>query len=147
MTTIKSLNAHATQILSTNTPVITNINPAGREVLVFDGDNISQFVLLELEGTSLPVPKVDTTEPAQELLEIEGGVQIPVQVSSGTVISNLPEVEEGIMFMTSYPTAKAAAELGRYDFVNAGPTVFADYDEVAGRGINILGCLGVNRFA
>lgn len=143
---IISLNAHATQILASSTPVKTVSNPGGRDVLVFVGDDISQHILLELPGTTLPVPKVGTTEPGIEILDVNG-ISIPVQVSSGTHIENLPEAIEGVVYMTSYPTAKAASEMGRKDFINAGPMVFASYDETTGRGTTILGCLGVNRFA
>ena len=143
---IISLNAHSTQILSVNTPVKTISNPGGRDVFVFTGENIQEFILLELPGTTLPVPKVGSTEPGTETLEVDG-IEISVQVSSGTHIENLPEAQEGVIFMTSYPTAKAASEMGRKDFINAGPMVFESYDEVTGRGTTILGCLGVNRFA
>lgn len=146
MTIIKSLNAHATQILSMDTPVKVVINPAGREILVFDGNNISEFVLLKLPETTLPVPKVGTTEPEITTLDV-GGISIPIQVSSGTQISNLPEPETDVIFMTSYPTAKAASEMGRKDFMNAGQTVYKGYNPETGYGTDILGCKGVNRFA
>lgn len=146
MTIITSLNVHPTQILSLTTPVKTISNPGGRDVLIFDGEDIKDYILLDLPGTNLPVPKVGTTKPGLETIQV-GEVDIPVQVSSGTQIENLPEPKEGVIYMTSYPTAKAASEMGRKDFINAGPMVFAAYDAETGRGTVILGCLGVNRFA
>lgn len=145
----KSLNAHATQILSIDTPVRRVSNPSGREVLVFappNGETIEKYLVWELPATDLPVPQVGATLPTLEEWEIEEG-KITVQVSSGSLIANLPPYEKGVVWMTSYPTAKAASEIGRKDFVNAGPSVFADYDAATGRGTTILGCLGVNRFA
>jgi len=146
MTILKSLNVHPTTILSEETPVERVSNPAGREVLVFTGENIEEYVLLNLPSTKLPVPQVGTTEPSKETVKVHG-VEIPVQVSSGTAITNLPPEEEGTLFLTSYPTAKAASEAGRKDLLNAGPLVFQSYDPETGRGSVILGCLGLNRFA
>ena len=147
MATLKSLNVHPTQILGLNTPVEIISNPAGRDVFVFKGENIEDYILIQFPKSEAPTPQVGSTEPQEETLVVQGGVQIPVQVSSGTQISNLPEKEEGVVWVTSYPTAKAAAEIGRSDFVNAGPIVYKSYDPETGRGSTILGCLGVNRFA
>ena len=148
---IKSLNAHVTRILSIDTPVKRVSNPSGREVLVFSPPNeettIEKYLVLELPATDLPVPQVGSVDPTLEEWEIEEGKKLTVQVSSGSLIANLPPYEKGVVWMTSYPTAKAAAEIGRKDFINAGPTVFKGYDESTGRGSLILGCLGVNRFA
>ena len=146
---IKSLNAHVTRILSISTPVQRVSNPSGREVVVFsppNGEAIEKYLVLELPATDLPVPQVGSVDPTLEEWETEKG-KITVQVSSGSLITNLPPCEKGVVWMTSYPTAKAAAEIGRKDFINAGPTVFKSYDESTGRGTTILGCLGVNRFA
>lgn len=142
---IISLNGHPTTILAATTPVKI-ISNGGRETYVFDGEDISQYIRLKLPPTVLPVPKVGSTTPQNKTLSVDG-VEIDVQVSSGTQISDLPEEQEGVIYMTSYPTAKAAAELGRKDFINSGPSVWASFNEETGKGETMLGCLGVNTFA
>lgn len=142
---IISLNGHPTTILSKDTPVKI-ISNGGRETYVFDGEDISQYIRLQLPPTVLPVPRVGSTAPQNKTILVDG-VEIDVQVSSGTQISDLPEEQGEVIYMTSYPTAKAAAELGRKDFVNSGPSVWASFNEETGKGEVMLGCLGVNTFA
>ena len=142
---IISLNGHPTTILSKDTPVKV-ISSGGRETYVFDGEDISRYIRLQLPPTVLPVPRVGSTAPQNKTILVDG-VEIDVQVSSGTQISDLPEEQGEVIYMTSYPTAKAAAELGRKDFVNSGPSVWASFNEETGKGEVMLGCLGVNTFA
>lgn len=144
MTTIISLNAHPCFILSLDTPVKEFTNKSGRPVLVFDGEIIQQHILLLVEASGMPVPHVSRLGPSIEELEV-GSISIPCQVASGVTISNLPPQEEGIVYLTSFPTAQAAKELGRTDFITSGQLVFAQYDEEKGAGVGIVGCLGVNR--
>lgn len=143
---IISLNGHPTTILSKDTPVKV-ISSGGRETYVFDGEDISRYIRLQLPPTVLPVPRVGKTDTYYQKLELMDGTQIDVQVSSGDSIQDLPLPQEGVIYMTSYPTCAAAHKLGRRDFVNSGPSVWASFNEETGKGEVMLGCLGVNTFA
>lgn len=140
-TTLISLNGHPTQILSGDTPVKV-VSKGGREVLVFTGQNIQDWVIYTLPVTELPIPKVGNSEEQERILTLQGGLEIPVKISSGNKISDLPEQKEGVIYITSFPTAKAAAEQGRNDFACPGKVVMEDNDTTT----RILGCLGLVMF-
>lgn len=144
-TTLISLNIHPTVILSPNTPV-KEISTGGRVLYVFIGDDIEDYIVLKLESTTLPVPRVGNTMPTQEVITtlVNGKeVEISVNVSSGTEVSDLPDPQEGTIFISSYPTASAAK---RDDIWNPGPLVYKTFNEEKGQGDQILGALGLNRF-
>lgn len=145
---IISLNGHATTILRSDCPVV-NQSVGGRDSLFLNCsiEEAEEYVLLRLAKTTLPIPKVAPAAlPAEELVEIEGAtgpIKVKVQ-PTGQGIENLPEPQEGVVYLTGYVTAKAARELGRTDFWSSGPSVMLLSPD--GNTTTIFGCLGVNRF-
>lgn len=145
---IISLNGHPTTILRADCPV-SNQSVGGREhlILACPLEQAENYVILRLDQTTMPIPKVAPfAPPEEELVEIEGAVEaVTVKVQPSTQgIQYLPEPQEGVVYLTSYVTAKAARELGRKDFWSSGPSVMLLSPD--GKTTTIFGCLGVNRF-
>lgn len=147
---IISLNGHPTTILRSDCPVAnTSTSVGGRDSLFLacSPEEAEQYVVLRLDPTTMPIPKVaPASPPKEELVEVEGAaeaVTVKVQPTSQG-IENLPEPQEGVVYLTSYVTAKAARELGRTDFWSSGPSVMLL--SLDSNTTTIFGCLGVNRF-
>ena len=147
MKKIISLNGHPTTILQPDCPV-SNQSIKGRESLILGCslEEAEDYVVLRLPKTALAIPKVaPAAPPAEELVTVEGAAApITVKVQpSAQGIENLPEPQEGVVYLTSYVTAKAAREAGRTDFWSSGPSVMLLSEDGS---TTIFGCLGVNRF-
>jgi hypothetical protein len=125
-----NLSDHPTVVLDPNTPVKT-----------FDGgrskyaDDTPQIVL-ELPSYKGALPNVDAL--SGNTVVIDG---VSIEYPDSTVINNLPEPKEGIIYISSEIVVNAAKTLGRTDVVYPGPLVFKEPFE-KGFG-TIVGCLGL----
>lgn len=147
MLKVISLNGHPTTILRTDVPT-TNTSVGGRDSLLLccSLEQAEEYVMFRAGKTTLPIPKVaPAAPPLEELVEVEGAAgPITVKVQPSTQeVQDLPEPQEGVVYLTSYVTAKAARELGRKDFWSSGPSVMLLGEDGS---TTIFGCLGVNRF-
>lgn len=118
MVTIKAiaLTSHPVVIFSGDLPTET-VEIKGRPtVVVAPGIDSTDYLLGIIPASGLPVPQVGNVDATSTMLEIEGlSAPISISKSSGKKISDLPEAQEGVIYITSSFTASAAAETGRTD--------------------------------
>lgn len=70
-------------------------------------------------AVDLPLPRVERTAQYIEMLHIEEllDANIPVSRGTGCVVTNLPEKEEGTVYLVSGIVLEAVKKLGRQDFL------------------------------
>lgn len=116
MVTAIALTAHPVVIFSSSLPTET-IEIKGRPTtVVAPGVNSSEYLLGIIPASGMPVPQVGNVDATTTMLEIEGlSAPISISKSSGKEIKDLPEAQEGFIYITSSFTASAAAAIGRTD--------------------------------
>jgi hypothetical protein len=112
-----ALTSHAVNILKP-TALVEQIEVKGRPAFIYRGKDLKEDTLVSITQSGLPIPQVKDTsaEVSQETLNIEGvDIEIEISSSAGKEIHNLPEAQEGVIYITSSFTANEALKLGRQD--------------------------------
>jgi hypothetical protein len=118
MTTYINLSAHSSIKLLPNAPWIVGENPkTGREIKVADlsvvgniTEYLYQYTMAEFAGNKgeYPNPQVKQVESATYNEVLDDGTVITHNVGSKTVIQDLPVAKEGVIYITSFATAREA---------------------------------------
>jgi hypothetical protein len=151
MTTYINLSGHASVKLLPNAPWIVGNNPkTGREIKVADLNNeelsdptieayLATYSIETFAGNKgeYPNPQVKKVEAItyDEVLDLYGTI-LTHNVGGKTIVEDLPEPKEGVIYITSYVTAQAAQ---RADVVS--PNTIADPNT-----FSIIGAIGYIAF-
>ena len=113
-----ALTSHSVTLLRPDTPTKEAVI-RGRSSLVFDGEDSTPYISEVIPASGLPVPSVvnEGGEPATFTLETENGTEVTV-IREGTgkeVIKDLPEPQDGVVYIASSFTSAAAVRQGRQD--------------------------------
>lgn len=111
-----ALTSHDVNLLRSDTPV-ESVQVKGRAAVIFKGEALEDYILVRIPQSGMPVPQVkDVSASATETLNIKGAeVEIEVSSSGSKIIFDLPEPQEGVIYITSSLTANEAMSQGRED--------------------------------
>ena len=133
-----ALTSHPVVILREDTPVAMQ-EMGGRQTPIFDGDDITPWILDIIPPSGLPVPAV-LPSSGESTFEEVNGVQLEVAPSGAKEIRDLPAPQEGVIYIVSAFTAAAAC---RRDVVHPRCLV----QQVTGDGKTvILGTVGLKTY-
>ncbi len=130
-----NLSGHPSVKLLPNAPWVEGKAKNGRDIKFADLSNkelseptiaaylavYTQFVLPANDNSVYPNPEVKQLEATSYDEVLEDGTIINHTIGGMTVVEGLPEPQEGVIYITSYPTAQAAK---RPDVVS--PNTIAD---------------------
>ena len=128
-----NLGNHPVLVLSSETQTV-KFGPTGREKLALVGEVSSNLSLPAYAG---PLPTVETLPG-----EVKVIANIAIHYPGAKILHNLPQPQEGVIYVSSRMVVDAAKEVGRTDVVCPGPLAFAEPFEEGGRG-TVVGCLGL----
>ena len=139
---VKALTGHKVNLLKANTPYETK-SIKGRPTLIFVGDDINDWIEIQVEGTGI-VPEVVSEKGTLTHIELNNK-QIPLE-KTGVFkeIKDLPEPEEGTIFVaSSFTQATAKEKLGRSDIYSPQQLV-CTLDPKTG-ATTVVGTLGLKQ--
>ena len=122
MTTYISLSGHPSVKLLPNAPWVEGKAKNGRDIKVADLSNeelseptvaaylkvYTQQVFPANDNSVYPNPEVKQLEATTYDEVLEDGTVITHTIGGMTVVEGLPEPQDGVIYITSYPTAQAA---------------------------------------